>query len=91
MLKHRELSSPSSCLNRADENEPVFVLRANDELAPGAVRHWAAQYIATKGGWEAMTGRQHTKYQEAMKLADQMDEWLEAKNGCSCKPGEPPK
>lgn len=78
MLKYRELESPASCLNRARDDEPVFVLRAHDKLAPGTVRDWAHRYIVSKGGWQVMSGRQHLKYQEAMKLAEQMEQWQAA-------------
>lgn len=42
MLKMLELAAPHSCLNRADPEEPLFVLRANDPLFAATIRHWAA-------------------------------------------------
>lgn len=30
------------CLGRAADDEPLFVLRAQDKSAPYVVRHWAA-------------------------------------------------
>lgn len=41
MLKREELTLRGSCLNKARSDEPLFVLRANDPLAPQTVRHWA--------------------------------------------------
>lgn len=41
MIKATELSSPSSCLNKAAPDEPLFVLRAKDPVASMAIRHWA--------------------------------------------------
>jgi hypothetical protein len=72
MIKHLEITGPS-CLTRADENEPLFVLRANDELASLIVRRWANLYISSKGVFA--TPKQIAKFSEAMALADQMDEW----------------
>ena len=33
MIKRIELSSTRSCLNKADADEPIFVLRAKDPMA----------------------------------------------------------
>lgn len=75
MLKRDELKEQNSCLNRADEAEPLFVLRANDENAPAAVAAWARDYIVSKGGWAAMTDEQKKKYTEAMDCASNMRIW----------------
>lgn len=40
--KHFELSDPNSCLNKAADDEPIFVLRASDLLAAGLVYGWAS-------------------------------------------------
>lgn len=72
MLKRDEIGSMSSCLNRAADDEPLFVLRANDENAPGVVEAWAADYLTSKGGWANMTTTQREKYNEARKLASGM-------------------
>lgn len=42
MIKHKELSDPASCLNKAEPDEPVFVIRAKDPLAAATIRHWVA-------------------------------------------------
>lgn len=72
-LKYEEQLNMNSCLNKADYYEPVFVLRANDELAPNLVRDWARRYSALKGA--GMTAAQSAKFQEAVRLADTMDTW----------------
>ena len=41
MRKRDELANPNSCFNKAADDEPIFVLRANDRLAPAAVFEWA--------------------------------------------------
>ncbi len=75
MLKRDELANPDSCLNRAHDLEPLFVLRANDENAPASVAAWARDYIRTKGGWAKMTEAQQKKYSEAMNIAGDMRIW----------------
>ena len=66
MLKHRELTDPKSCLNKAAPDEPIFVLRAKDARAAMAVRHWATM---------AHGLHEPEKLQEAEALAQQMDDW----------------
>lgn len=45
MIKCDELREPTSCLNRAEHDEPVFVLRANDPLFAATIRLWAAMAV----------------------------------------------
>lgn len=40
MIKRDELSNPRSCLNKAADDEPVFVFRAQDQTAPMVVEYW---------------------------------------------------
>lgn len=75
MLKRDELTNPESCLNRAADDEPLFVLRANDENAAPSVAAWARDYIVAKGGWGVMTKEQKAKYAEAMDIAANMRIW----------------
>ncbi len=41
MIRRNELADPRSCINKAADDEPVFVLRGQDALAPILVRLWA--------------------------------------------------
>lgn len=66
MNKQGELSNPTSCLNKAKADEPLFVLRAKDPYAPMAVRHWAAM---------AYGHHEPEKVKEALALADEMEAW----------------
>jgi len=75
MLKRDELANPESCINKAADDEPVFVLRANDENAPAIVTEWCREYIVSKGGWSKLTEEQRKKYNEAMHLASDMRIW----------------
>jgi hypothetical protein len=36
MIKNLELTNPDSCLNKAADDEMVFVLRAKDPCRPGS-------------------------------------------------------
>lgn len=77
-LKRDEIANPNSCLNKAADDEPIFVLRANDPIAAAVVRTWAERYVADKIDYNTdgiLTGAQLLKAQEARGLANQMDAW----------------
>lgn len=63
-----EIEQPTSCLNKAAPEEPIFVLRAKDPEAPDTVRTWANN-ARTRGTHEP------EKIAEAFALAEQMDEY----------------
>lgn len=56
-----------SCYDKAADDEPIFVLRAQDRLAPLVVELWAE--LAAKFGVSP------EKQQEAFRCADQMRHW----------------
>lgn len=66
MIKSIELCDPGSCLNKAAPDEPVFVLRGKDPRAAQAVRLWVAMSVGR---------HEDSRINEALALADQMDEW----------------
>jgi hypothetical protein len=75
MIKSQELSGPS-CLTKAADDEPLFVLRANDELAPGIVEAWADDYVRVKANQPGgMSAVQRQKYRDALAIAMAMREW----------------
>lgn len=45
MIKSKELSDPTSCLNKADDDELLFVLLGRDPAAAAAVRAWIRERI----------------------------------------------
>lgn len=65
------------CLQKAGDDEPIFVLRAQDELAANTVRHWARDFLKAHGGvlFKQSNSSAMVKYKEAMDLADKMDAW----------------
>lgn len=95
MRKINELTTSNSCLNRADLSEPLFVLRSTDVDAPELVRRWAREYRDRKereGHWNE---RCNNKWEEAIKLSYEMEEWRQNKErlklldveGCSQSKG----
>jgi len=64
--KRLELLRPDSCLSKAEPDEPIFILRAKDALAPQAVRLWASM---------AFGAHEIEKVNEALELAVQMERW----------------
>lgn len=50
--KRQLIDDPNSSLNKADDDEPVFLLRAQDVCADGAVLDWTdrvlKQYVASR-------------------------------------------
>jgi hypothetical protein len=74
-MKRVELANPVSCLNSAEPDEPVFVLRANDVNAPKTIRNLASHYFDEKGGWDKMSNGQRAKYCEALQSADDFESW----------------
>ena len=59
-----------SCLQKAGDDEPIFVLRAQDRIAPMIVRAWAREAQAR--------GCYPEKVEEAHRLADLMLEWQQS-------------
>jgi hypothetical protein len=56
-----------ACLKKVADDEPIFVLRANDVLAPALVRSWSAR--------ARIRGTPAAKCNEADALALAMDKW----------------
>jgi len=45
VIKSKELTDPSSCMSRANDDEMTFVLLARDAAAPNTIRFWCAERI----------------------------------------------
>ncbi len=45
MRKSEEMSDPNSCLNRAADNEMIFVLLAHDIASPETIRNWCGRRL----------------------------------------------
>ncbi|HEY1301448.1 MAG TPA: hypothetical protein VGF07_13195 [Stellaceae bacterium] len=64
-IELERLADGQGCLGRADDDEPLFILRAQDRLAAPLVRLWAD--LAHRLGCP--------KALEAHSLADEMERW----------------
>jgi hypothetical protein len=62
-----------SCLEKAAPDEPIFVLRAKDKLAPVVVKIWSLL--------GATWGVPYEKTSEARDCAQAMEDW-QKRNGC---------
>lgn len=71
MLQRHEIADPESCLNKADPDEPLFVLRAHDPLAASCVRSWCNAAAQD-------TVHSDAKVHEAKMVADAMDRWRQS-------------
>lgn len=77
--KAETIRDPNSCLNRAEFDEPVFVLRANDPVAAFIVEKWADEYMRCKhihNDHGALTEAQRQKYEDAVDVAARMRTWV---------------
>lgn len=59
------------CLGKAADDEPVFVIRAQDKFAPVLVRLWAELVVNESGNSK--------KTADAMILASEMQKWPDRK------------
>lgn len=75
-IKSQELVN--GCFAKASPDEPLFVLRATDKMAPGLVRKWAEQFRQhhLKAGTEGHAlAKAISKHTEALAVADAMEAW----------------
>lgn len=45
MRKTEEVENPNSCLNKAQDDEPLFVLLGRDKAATATIRFWVTERI----------------------------------------------
>jgi hypothetical protein len=72
--KREELDAANrgeGCLGKAADDEPVFIIRAQDMLSADQVRYWAHRAEAL--------GCNPAKVLEARELANKMDAWPNTK------------
>lgn len=72
MKKRLELNVPTSCLNKAGDDETLFVLRGKDKAAAETIRAWVMERI-NRGMNAAYDG----KIMEALECAQQMEKEAE--------------
>jgi hypothetical protein len=69
MTKSKEISYSDSTLNKCADDEPVFILRAQDKLAPVVIRIWA--------DLAKFHGAGQMKVSTAKQLAHEMEKWAD--------------
>lgn len=68
MLKRDELEKSDSCLNKARDDERIFVLLARDPAAPTAIRQWCSRRVELgKNRYD------DPQIKEALQCAEQME------------------
>jgi hypothetical protein len=77
VLKRELINDPNSTLNKAAEDEPLFLLRAQDIFAAGRVKDWADKLFEVLDATDDLNVRakQRQKYYEALALAKVMESW----------------
>lgn len=66
--KRKTIENPKSCLNKADDDEPIFVLRAKDPIASLVVRIWASLS-------DSLNAHEADKIRTARAEAQDMEIW----------------
>ena len=75
-----KMARGEGCLGKAAQDEPLFILRAQDIVAPAIVRAWAhlVEEEARRISDEDRRGHHFQKVEEARALADRMEAWQES-------------
>ena len=69
------------CYGAADDDEPLFTLRARDPLAPVLVKLWVELRKMTRHGHTVLSPdrtREIEKQREALRCASDMEAWRKA-------------
>lgn len=83
MKKIDEINNPGSCLNKAADDEILFVLRAKDPVAPMIIRAWTTERVRL-----GLNSPVSEKIREALSCADAMERYrLGMQSGVSENPG----
>jgi hypothetical protein len=64
------MRDPNSCLGKAADDEPVFLLRAHDVAAPAVIEYWVGKRIALN-----KNAPDDPKIIESLDIANKMREW----------------
>jgi hypothetical protein len=71
MIKREELANPNSCLNKAADDEVIFVLRGKDDAFGAAVRGWIEDRIAS--------GKNKETDDKIVDARNVIEQWLKAR------------
>jgi hypothetical protein len=68
MRKQDELAFPNSCLNKAKDDEMLFVLLGRDKAVPDTIRFWCQMRVKRK-----LNTIGDPQIVEALRVADEME------------------
>lgn len=75
MKKMDEIATTNSCLNKAHNDEMIFVLRAKDPAAPIAIRAWIAERMRL--GMDDFSGEKlNNAHQCAITMEEQREKGI---------------
>lgn len=75
MTRILELNQETSCFNRAESNEPMFILLGRDPVAAMLIREWCKRRLDFgKNKFD------DAQILEALRLADRMDDFRQERN-----------
>lgn len=72
MLKRDEIADPNSAWNRAADDEPLFIVRGTDPLAPKLIEDWSARSVI-----DAL--HEDAKIKAAFRFAQYVRQWFRLK------------
>lgn len=76
MIKREELSNPNSCLNKAEDDEILFVFRDKDLTFADVVRYWIGkriQYGLNKPGDAKLVEAEETAQRVQRKQQEKLE------------------
>lgn len=74
MTRSEEINEHHSCLNKAEDDEPLFILRAKDLTAPTIISFWVEERIK-----RGLNERNDPRILEAVSQITNMISWIEKK------------
>lgn len=77
----RAAAEGKGCLGKAENDEPVFVLRGQDIFAALLVREWADRLESSAQRAGELTGKRQAKIADARRIALAMDAWRAGNEG----------
>jgi hypothetical protein len=66
----------NKCLQKAAPHEPIFVLRAQDQLAPEVIEFWASRLeVGVTDAFGPAAASSYEKIKTAREIAEEMRGW----------------
>ena len=71
-----QIREKDSCLGNLEEGEAIFVLRAQDELAPDVVAYWLEAWLDLAGDADDLDEKRQAKVRNAKDTIMAMQAWV---------------